>query len=200
MRFDKTLVSEKLTRWEKNLENYQLPRYETIPNLGLYMEQVIILLKEYLSYLPTEDPEDPVITPAAINNYVRKKLMPMPVKKKYYRNHIAYLIIICSLKQCLSLPTLQTMLPVELTEEELKKTYDAYVVRHRASAKYFVQLVRETSAGIFDGKGNHSVTAGSTEGLITSAAVISGFARLLAGELLSLANIVPPEEKAPDIP
>ena len=194
MRFDNTLVAEKLAKWEKNLESYQLPRWDTIPNLGLYMEQVITLLKEYLSYLPTEDEEDQVITAAAINNYVRKKVMPMPVKKRYYRSHIAYLIIICSLKQSMSIPTLQAMLPPDLPEDELKRTYDAYVSRHRASAKYFVQLVRETSAGIFDGEDRNGVSAGTTEGLITSAAVISGFARLLAGELLSLADILPPEE------
>ena len=194
MRFDNTLVSEKLTKWEKNLESYQLPRWDTIPNLGLYMEQVITLLREYLSYLPSEDKEDPVITAAAINNYVRKKVMPMPLKKRYYRTHIAYLVMICSLKQSMSIPTLQVMLPSDLTEEELKRFYDAYVSRHRASAKYFVQLVRETSAGIFEGEESGGVTAGSTEGLITSAAVISGFARLLAGELLSLADIIPPEE------
>ena len=86
------------------------------------------------------------------------------------------------------------MLPPDLPEDELKRTYDAYVSRHRASAKYFVQLVRETSAGIFDGEDRNGVSAGSTEGLITSAAVISGFARLLAEELLSLADILPPEE------
>ena len=193
MRFDNTLVSEKLTKWEKNLESYQLPRWDTIPNLGLYMEQVITLLKEYLSYLPSEEEEDPVITAAAINNYVRKKVMPMPVKKRYYRTHIAYLVMICSLKQSMSIATLQVMLPPDLSEEELKRFYDAYVSRHRAYAKYFVQLIRETSAGIFDGVESGGISAGSTEGLITSAAVISGFARLLAGELLSLADILPPE-------
>ncbi len=194
MRFDNVLVSEKLSKWEKNLESYQLPRWDTIPNLGLYMEQVIMLLKEYLSYMPTEDEEDPVITAAAINNYVRKKVMPMPEKKRYYRTHIAYLLMICSLKQSMNIPTLQIMLPPDLSEEELKRFYDAYVSRHRASAKYFVQLVRETSAGIFGGAENSGISAGSTEGLITSAAVISGFARLLTMELLSLADIVPPEE------
>ena len=193
MRFDNTLVSEKLTHWEKNLESYQLPRWELLPDLGLYMEQVITLLKTYLSYLPAEE-ADPVITPAAINNYVRKKIMPMPVKKKYYRSHIAYLVMICTLKQSMSIPTLKTMLPENLSDDALKQLYDSFTVRYRASAKYFVRLVRETSAGIFDGKDNKGVTAGNTEGLITSAALISGFARLLAGELLSLADITPPEE------
>lgn len=51
--------------------------------------------------------EEQIITAAAINNYVRTKVMPGPNKKKYYRIHIAYLIIICSLKQNLSLAMLQ---------------------------------------------------------------------------------------------
>ena len=51
MNFDKDLVAGKLRRWEKYLEDYKLPGWDDIPNIGLYMEQVIILLKEYLDYL-----------------------------------------------------------------------------------------------------------------------------------------------------
>ena len=44
--FDNDLVAAKLRRWEKYLERYRLPSWEDIPDIGLYMEQVIILLKE----------------------------------------------------------------------------------------------------------------------------------------------------------
>ena len=118
MEFDKRLIAGKLRRWEKYLDNYRLPQWEDIPDIGLYMEQVIVLLKEYLDYFPPELKEEQFITAATINNYVRKRIMPEPVKKKYYRSHIAYLIIICSLKQCLSLATIQTMLPLGLSDDE----------------------------------------------------------------------------------
>lgn len=186
MQYDKELIAGKLRRWEKYLNNYQLPEWEAIPDIGLYMEQVIALLKNYLDYLPPELKEDQFITAAAINNYVRKKIMPEPDKKKYYRTHIAYLIIICSLKQSLSIPTLQTMIPVDLSKEELRSFYTSYSHRHSLASKYFVKQVKDAAAGILDHDPVSEMATDSTEDLITSAAVVCGFARLLAEKLLLL--------------
>ena len=132
MPYDKALIAGKLRRWEKYLDSYRLPMWDEIPDFGLYMEQVISLLKDYLDYMPPELKEAQFITPATINNYVRKRIMPEPVRKKYYRTHIAFLIMICSRKQCISIPTLQTMRPVGMSEEELKLMDDvreAYISR-----------------------------------------------------------------------
>ena len=186
MQFNKELIAGKLRRWEKYLNNYQLPEWENIPDIGLYMEQVIALLKNYLDYLPPELKEEQFITAATINNYVRKKIMPEPDKKKYYRTHIAYLIIICSLKQSLSIPTLQTMIPVNLSKEELRSFYTAYAHRHSLASKYFAKQVKDTAAGILDHDPVSEMATDSTEDLITSAAVVCGFARLLAEKLLLL--------------
>lgn len=186
MQFDKELIAGKLRRWEKYLNDYQLPEWEAIPDIGLYMEQVIALLKNYLDYLPPELKEEQFITAAAINNYVRKKIMPEPDKKKYYRTHIAYLIIICSLKQSLSIPTLQTMIPVNLSEEELRSFYTAYAHRHSLASKYFVKQVKDAAAGILDHDPVSEMATDSTEDLITAAAVVCGFSRLLAEKLLLL--------------
>ena len=188
MAYDKALIAGKLRRWEGFLDNYRLPEWQEIPNIGLYMEQVIILLKQYLDYLPPELKEEQFITATTINNYVRKKIMPEPVKKKYYRSHIAYLIIICSLKHCLSIPTLQTMIPMGISEEELQAIYSSYVERHRMAASLFIQYVRSAAGGILDHEPDSDYSTDSTQDLITGVAVISGFARLLAEKLLLLNN------------
>ena len=125
MHYDNELVAGKLRRWEKYLNDYRLPDWESIPDFGLYMEQVLALLTEYLDYLPPEIKEERFITAATINNYVRNKFMPEPRKKKYYRVHIVYLIMICTLKQSLSIATLQKMIPVGISEAEVKEIYDA---------------------------------------------------------------------------
>ena len=186
VRFEKALIAGKLRRWEKYLLNYHLPAWEEIHDIGLYMDQVITLLRQYLDYLPPELKEEQVITPAAINNYVRKKIMPEPVKKKYYRTHIAYLIMICTLKQCMSISTLQTMIPMGLSEAELQRTYTAFAYRHRASALFFIEQVREVAAGILDHKEQTEISTCDTVDLITTSAVVSGFSRLLAEKLLLL--------------
>lgn len=186
MQYDKELVAGKLRRWEKYLNNYRLPEWESIPNIGLYMDQVISLLKGYLDYLPPELKEEQIITPAAINNYVRKKILPEPCKKKYYRVHIAYLIIICSLKQSLSIPTLQKMIPVDLSEEDLRSFYISYSHRHSIASQYFVKQVKLVASGILDYNSDSDMSTDSTEELITTSAVVCGFARLLSEKLLLL--------------
>ena len=188
MDYDEKLIAGKLRRWEKYLQSYTLPLWDEIPDIGYYMEQVIALLKNCLDYLPPELKEEQFITAATINNYVRKKVIPEPIKKKYYRSHIAYLIVICSLKRCLSLATLQTMLPLSLTEEELKETYDSYVRLHHKVIMYFTNEVRNASGAILghEDTGEEGLTFDDTADLVAAAAIVSGFSRLLAEKLLLL--------------
>ena len=148
MAYDNALVAGKLRRWEKYLDDFRLPRWEEIPNLGLYMEQVTVLLREYLDYLPPELKDEQFITAATINNYVRIKVMPEPVKRRYYRVHIAYLIIILTLKQSLSIALIQKVIPMGLSEEEVEHIYTAYASRHRQAAQYFIQQIRLTAVAV----------------------------------------------------
>ena len=187
MTYDKALVAGKLRRWEKYLDQYHLPAWDQIPNFGLYMEQVILLLRQYLDYLPPELKEEEFITSAAINNYVRTKIMPEPVKKRYYRVHIAYLLVICTLKQGLSIALIQRLLPMGLPEEQVREIYTRYAEQHKKSARFFIEQVRLVAGPILDHDGNdpnYSVT--KTEDLIVSAAIIGGLSRLLAEKLMLL--------------
>ena len=68
MEFDNDLVVGKLRRWEKYLAAYRLPAWEQIPDLGLYMEQVVLLLRQYLDYLPPELKQPEPITAATITS------------------------------------------------------------------------------------------------------------------------------------
>lgn len=186
MYYDKALIAGKLRRWEKYMENYKLPAWEDIPNIGLYMKQLISLVKDYLDYMPPELKGEEFITSATVNNYVRKKIMPEPVDKKYYRVHIVYLIIICSLKQGLSIPTIQTMIPVDLPTDELKETYDSYVKQHQLAVRYFLQQVRLAAGGILDHKVKPIIATDQASELIMTSAIVGSFARLMAEKLLLL--------------
>ena len=176
MNFDKDLVAGKLRRWDRYLNRYHLPAWEEIPDIGLYMEQVVTLLRGYLDYLPPELKEEEAVTAAAINNYVRTRAMPGPVKKRYYRLHLAYLIMICTLKQGLGISLVQRLIPSELTEEELRPIYTEYIGRHSLAAVYFTREVRAASM----------LDTDRVEDIIATAAIIGGFSRLLAEKLLLL--------------
>lgn len=186
--YDNALIARKLRRWETYLSNYRLPAWEEIPDLGLYMEQVLALLKTYLDYLPPELKDEQFITAATINNYVRNKYMPEPQKKKYYRVHIAYLIMICTLKQSLSIATLQRMIPTGISEQQVRDIYSAYARRHRLTAQYFIEQVRLVAGPLLDHDEEQppEIAVSETSDLITVSAVLGGLARLLAEKLLLL--------------
>ena len=184
--FDQELIAAKLRRWDEYLDKYRLPAWEDIPDIGLYMEQVVQVLKTYLDYLPPELKEEQFITASTINNYVRTRIMPKPVKKKYYRTHIAYLIMICSLKQGLNLSLIQRLVPCPQPDEELQRIYTVYADRHSVSVRYFSSQVHLAAAPILGEETDSPLASGRTEDMVASAAVIGGFSRLLAEKLLLL--------------
>lgn len=63
MSYDKELIAHKLIRWEHYLNNYKLPAWKELPDIGLYMDQVIALLGQYLDFIPMEDSKDKPVTP-----------------------------------------------------------------------------------------------------------------------------------------
>ena len=54
MQYDKSLVAHKLLRWDKFITDYHLPEWNSIPDFGLYMDQVIVLLEGYLIHIQAE--------------------------------------------------------------------------------------------------------------------------------------------------
>ena len=186
MQLNKELVAGKLRRWEKYLYNFQLPAWESIPDFGLYMDQIIGILTEYLDYLPPEIKSDRIITAATINNYVRMKIMPEPQNKKYFRVHIAYLIIICTLKQSLNIAMIQKIIPLGLSEDEVRTIYESFVSRHRHAADYFIDQIRAFATPLLqNGEGADKVS----ESLIYSSSILSGLTRLLAEKLILLEGL-----------
>ncbi|MCR4621225.1 MAG: DUF1836 domain-containing protein [Clostridiales bacterium] len=186
MAYDNALVAGKLRRWEKYLDDYRLPAWNEIPDFGLYMEQVTVLLKQYLDYLPPELKEEQFITAATINNYVRTKVMPRPVEKRYYRVHIAYLIIILTLKQSLFISLIQKIIPMESTPQEVEKLYTAYVERHRQAAIFFMDQMRIIAGPILGHSERAEFSTENPEELIAMCAITSAFARLTSEKLLLL--------------
>ena len=186
MAYDKALVAGKLRRWESYLDSFRLPSWEEIPDFGLYMEQVTVLLKEYLDYFPPELKEEQFITAATSNNYVRIKVMPEPIKRRYYREHIAYLIIIMSLKHSLSIALIQRIIPTGLSREEVERIYTGFAARHRLTAQYFIDQTRQLAGPILGHEETMEMSTESPETLIITNAVMSGFTRLLTEKLLLL--------------
>ena len=87
---------------EEASKYFYIPTWQEIPNIELYLDQVVTLLEEYLRPFSLE-PEDKVITKTMINNYVKQNIISAPVNKKYNKEQVAMLFVICILKQVYSI-------------------------------------------------------------------------------------------------
>lgn len=63
-------TNEELALWGQTIEEFQLPRWNLLPDIELYMDQVLTLIEKYLSPLIVQ-PNQKIITAAMINNYVK---------------------------------------------------------------------------------------------------------------------------------
>lgn len=152
MSLSKAALREKLLQWEGVLTDYALPEWEDFPALPLYMDQVIFLLNRYLILLP-EQAQERQVTPAMINNYVKLKIVPPPVKKRYERRHLAYLVIVCVCKQTLNTSDIKKLVPLSLPEAEVREIYGGFTSAFREIQQYFRQEVRKAVRPVFDEPG-----------------------------------------------
>ena len=111
-----------------------IPRWNELPEIDLYLDQVVNYLEKYLGQY-TVNKEDKIITKTMINNYVKLGIMPAPEKKKYSRAHVAYLIVICVLKQVYSISDIGKLISLTIQYFELSKAYNRFCANLEVSIK-----------------------------------------------------------------
>lgn len=131
----KKVLIEELNKSKQVVESATLPMWNELPKIDLYMDQVVVLLNDYLGYISNFDEDDKGVTSSMINNYVKMKIIPPPEKKKYSRSHLARLIMICALKKSLNISTVHKLLPQTDDEQENKQIYDAFVLSRQRAMK-----------------------------------------------------------------
>lgn len=99
-------MRKELAAWGKELECFNLPRWDQLPDLELYMDQVIKLVDQYLSPVIQAD-KHTLLTKSMVNNYVKLGMIPAPQRKRYTRKHVAFLVAITNLKQVLTIPEIK---------------------------------------------------------------------------------------------
>ena len=105
-----------------------------------------------------------------INNYVKSKVLPPPVRKRYSREHIAYLVFICMLKQVLSIADIHALLIDGADPALLPQTYDNFCDAQEKAFAFIVQTGREapqlftgTIASLNSGALNMALLAGASK-------------------------------------
>lgn len=99
-----------------------MPHFSDLPNLDLYMDQVIDEVNQYLAPITHTD-----ITKAMINSYVKKGIVDRPTKKRYSRVHLAKILVVSLLKPILSLDTIDQAMKIALKLDAPDKAYDQFI-------------------------------------------------------------------------
>ncbi len=129
------------------LSEFKMPRHTELPDIDCYMDQVISIMERHLDLLSIGG--NKFITPAMINNYVKLGIIPPPVKKRYTREHLCHLYIICTLKSVISIPAISELIEVLTKTRSVFEVYDlfceAYENMLRRAAETAQEMLREAS-------------------------------------------------------
>ena len=138
----------KLQQWAKSFREFKANEWDTLPDIDLYMDQVIGYLNRQLKNQGKDDREDSqILTPSMINNYVKSGLVTHPDRKKYVREHLAQLYMLCSMKQILTIPDASELIR-RLTADGrgTKEIYDAFIADQRAINEGIASVIEQTDA------------------------------------------------------
>ena len=113
---------EELKQLKEKLERERPTAWEDLPDIALYMDQVI-------SYMPRQlinFKEDDQLTSAMVNNYIKDGLVPRADGKRYGPVHLGYLTAVCAMKKVLSVKDMRAMLDSVPDSKEPEAIYNYF--------------------------------------------------------------------------
>ena len=106
-------------RMAESVRGLRLPRYAEIPTVGLYLEQTIKYINSYQAPLGCLE-----LTGSMVSNFVKKGLIPAPVKKLYFQEQISYLFFVALAKNLTSMENIDLLISVQRATYTLPVAYD----------------------------------------------------------------------------
>lgn len=141
---------ENLKELRQRLENDRPNPWEELPDLSLYMDQVLAYMPRQLMELG----EMENLTSAMVNNYIKDGLVPRASGKKYSQVHLAYLTAVCALKQVISVKDSHelirsgVLLGQNLEAEEKGTDPNDQVAGVKRVYEYFCQQLNESLSSV----------------------------------------------------
>jgi hypothetical protein len=128
------------------LESSKPPEWDALPDIGLYMDQVINYLERQIGSLFPPNKEG-AITSSMINNYVKAHIIPRAQSKKYSQEHIALLLAAFVLKKALTTQDMGVLL-VKGEDSAIDDPYRSFYEHYRGTllecGKAVAQEIRAT--------------------------------------------------------
>lgn len=104
---------------KESFEQFNIPTYSDIPDIGLYLDQVVRYVNSSFMDFPEMN-----VTASMLTNYVKLKIVSKSGKKTYGRNQIAAFIFISMSKTVLSMDNIRVVLANAIDDAEV--SYNAF--------------------------------------------------------------------------
>ncbi len=159
------MIEQAFEEWRQGLSKMHLAAWDELPEMNLYVDQVVSYVNDHLAGLQVEP-----LTKSMVNNYVKKGAIMAPVKKKYTAYQIASLFGIALLKNIYSLDQIKAGIDQLTINNYPKVIYNRFV-------ELFNSHLQETTA-----PANHLLTP--TNEKMLQLVVDTAFQRILTVQLL----------------
>jgi len=137
-------ATDSIINWAMEIEKYSAAEWDRLPEIYLYMDQVLTYMDKQLCLFERNESAC-LLTSSMINNYVKDGVLPRPEQKKYSRDHLALLIVICMLKQVLSIQDISALLKTLLQDASNSEMYGRFCDVQSSALKEVCERVKATA-------------------------------------------------------
>lgn len=135
---------DNIKKWAEEMSEYEPVSWDMLPQIYLYMDQVITYMEGHLKPFEAEDGTK-LLTSSMINNYVKDNVLPRPEQKKYSPEHLAILTVICMLKPVLSIPNISYMVNQQMHRYNKGRLYNMFCKTQASALKEVCERVEHMS-------------------------------------------------------
>ena len=109
----------------KGADNFRVPRWEELPSIPQYLDQVLLLLDQWLGPYLSHDGKQ-IMTRTMVNNYVKLHFLAPPVNRRYDRLAIASLFVIAIFKPVYTIEEIAYLIRLSLGHSERQVAYNQF--------------------------------------------------------------------------
>lgn len=133
-------IQKELEEYTNQILSFRIPRWEELPDIDLYMDQLITFIEQHFSNWSYSS-EESIITPSMVNNYVKLNLIPRPINKRYNKTHLAYLFVISILKHIFTIQDIRDGILFQTQIDGEKLAYNSFCEEQERAIQFVANSI-----------------------------------------------------------
>ncbi len=164
---------------------------EQIPDLDLYIDQILMLFEDKLGDTRRRE-KDKILTKSMVNNYSKERMIRPMKGKKYTREQVLQILMICSLKNMLSIGDIKQVMTILMENGIEAKGLEEIFSTNRVNQQKVKESISHILSALQDSYTDEMDTV-EVVSLILGLASISGYCKRISEALID--NFFAAEEK-----